>query len=55
MTMPRLSISITWPVLPNRIGWVEGEKNSLASMTRCSTPTTSYRRLSMMGSEMLKT
>src|SRR5512144_696210 len=52
MTTPRLSISMTCPVLQNRIGWVEGEKNSLASMTRCKTPTASYRRLSMIGSEI---
>src|SRR5215217_4142831 len=55
MTMPRLSMSMTCPVLPNRMTWVEGEKNSLASITRCSTPTASYRRLSMTGREMVKT
>lgn len=38
ITMPRLSINIPWPVLPNRIGEMEGEKNSFASRTRCRTP-----------------
>ena len=41
--------------LSKSVTWVAGEKNSLASITRCSTPTTSYRRLSMTGSEMEKT
>ena len=34
MTMPRWSISITCPVLPKRMGEIEGEINSLASITR---------------------
>jgi hypothetical protein len=34
MTMPLESISMTCPVFPNRITWVEGEKKSLASITR---------------------
>ena len=46
---------MTWPVFPNRIGWVEGEKNSLESMTRWTTPTTSYRRLSMIGRLIVNT
>src|SRR6476660_5257308 len=40
-TIPRGAINITWPGIPKRIGWVDGEKNSLASMARWMTPTAS--------------